>query len=66
MKAAAWVVGLSTIACGRNGEFRPLQVEDTAPPDAGRRSGAMQVRGLLRIRVLHRQKRRSDPAWERR
>jgi peroxiredoxin len=31
MKRAVWLIGLSAVACGGNGEFRPLQVGDAAP-----------------------------------
>jgi cytochrome c-type biogenesis protein len=31
MKRAVWLIGLCAVACGRSGEFRPLQVGDAAP-----------------------------------
>ena len=54
MRFAVWLLSLSTTACSGNGEFRPLQVGDSAPAYAAptMRGDTITLRALLGQPVL--------------
>ena len=54
MKWAVWLIGVSVAACGRRGEFRPLQVGDPAPAYSvmTMQGDAITLRGLEGHAVL--------------